>query len=159
MQVIRRRAADGVNWETVDLETGITTQTLLAVSKPLDFTKKNDEIIFEGKTYVLKDENNSLKPCPFCGGDAKERFSDSYGQNWTIECMKCACDIGWFDTLNDAIISWNKRFEKAYKVKEYDTSDDSTLCYGCGNCSYGWHISKYDKPFSYCPNCRVKLEY
>lgn len=31
------------------------------------------------------------------------------------------------------------------------------LCCSCNACSYGWHISKYDKPFSYCPNCGAKV--
>jgi hypothetical protein len=44
-------------------------------------------------------------------------------------------------------------------VTQYDTGDDSTLCYGCGACGYGWHVSKNDKPFTYCPNCGREVVY
>lgn len=44
-------------------------------------------------------------------------------------------------------------------VTQYNTEDDSMLCYGCGACGYGWHVSKNDKPFTYCPNCGREVVY
>lgn len=35
--------------------------------------------------------------------------------------------------------------------------DDSDLCIKCNSCCRGWHISKYDKSFSYCPKCGAEV--
>ena len=31
--------------------------------------------------------------------------------------------------------------------------DEYDLCVSCESCNFGWHISKLDRPFNYCPNC------
>lgn len=46
--------------------------------------------------------------------------------------------------------------ETAKKIK-HGEPNGSQQCYSCSKCSYGWHEDIYDKPFSYCPNCRAKL--
>jgi Lar family restriction alleviation protein len=57
-----------------------------------------------------------LKPCPFCGGEARiEKFtSKTNGFNdttWSVNCMEC--DIGTiFDSdKKDMILKWNTRKE------------------------------------------------
>ena len=35
--------------------------------------------------------------------------------------------------------------------------DDSDLCIKCNSCCRGWHISKYDKSFTYCPECGAEV--
>lgn len=50
-----------------------------------------------------------LKPCPFCGGEAKTK-KDTLGA-WKVRCAKCSCDVGryWFWTKQNAIEAWNRR--------------------------------------------------
>lgn len=49
-----------------------------------------------------------LKPCPFCGGEAKVRETDIGG--FYVYCTKCPCDFGryWFVTKEQAIKAWQK---------------------------------------------------
>ena len=55
-----------------------------------------------------------LKPCPFCGGEAKTYHANGYG---------VGCDNGWcsvrvetfaFPTKKEAIEAWNARADDAY---------------------------------------------
>ena len=50
-----------------------------------------------------------LKPCPFCGGEAKMANTDIGG--WPVYCINCPCDYGryWFATKQKAIEAWNRR--------------------------------------------------
>ena len=48
-----------------------------------------------------------LRKCPFCGGEA-ETYS-YYFNEWYIGCVECSCDLGVFDTKEEAIEAWNRR--------------------------------------------------
>ena len=52
---------------------------------------------------------NKLKPCPFCGGEAKvvEKFPPYY----IVECTKCPASVGrmWFGERSEAVDAWNQR--------------------------------------------------
>lgn len=58
---------------------------------------------------------SKLKPCPFCGGEAKI-VANCYNQHY-ICCKKCKCAF-WADYTRkeDAVNGWNRR-----------TSDDNDL--------------------------------
>lgn len=47
-----------------------------------------------------------LKPCPFCGGKADYDYDD-YGIH--AFCTKCDSRTGDFETINEALNSWNFR--------------------------------------------------
>ena len=32
------------------------------------------------------------------------------------------------------------------------------VCWSCSECGFGWHHSRNDKQFSFCPNCGRKVE-
>jgi Lar family restriction alleviation protein len=52
---------------------------------------------------------DNLKPCPFCGGEAKMWFNLET-DNYEIECQKCFCDVQQhFGCKDEAIEAWNKR--------------------------------------------------
>lgn len=58
----------------------------------------------------------NLKPCPFCGGEARVRII--VDQNF-VECGKCwahsAHALGCNMTKEEAIKAWNRRVEKEVK--------------------------------------------
>jgi len=50
-----------------------------------------------------------LKPCPFCGGEAKtETFLDLSGKVFHIFCPKCGV-FKYSDSEHEALANWNKR--------------------------------------------------
>lgn len=53
-----------------------------------------------------------LKPCPFCGGEAKAE-KEIGGIHWKVKCKRCSCEVGryWYDTKARAVVAWNTRKE------------------------------------------------
>ena len=105
-----------------------------------------------------------LKPCPFCGGDAKLvtgisksiLFEDR--PNATVICQKCGCrtesvaDIYHDGSVINAVIRyWNRRKEGHW----IDTNPDELLdprvtCSECGNTEV-LHAANF------CPNCGADM--
>lgn len=71
-------------------------------------------------------ENDELKPCPFCGGDAEIDTSQSFrhyqnGQlldQVSVYCVDCSANISWYpgylnldrcETIEFCIEAWNAR--------------------------------------------------
>ena len=48
-----------------------------------------------------------LKPCPFCGGEAK--MIKIGGATYFIQCNECHSTSGAFSTSEEAVEAWNKR--------------------------------------------------
>ena len=48
-----------------------------------------------------------LKPCPFCGGEARryEGKTDSHG----VTCKKCSCKVFGYASVAAATRAWNRR--------------------------------------------------
>jgi Lar family restriction alleviation protein len=61
-------------------------------------------------------ENEKLKPCPFCSGRAVawgDCAEEDGGQElYTVECINCGANIGWLTSRNKAIVAWNRRDDK-----------------------------------------------
>ena len=51
-----------------------------------------------------------LKPCPFCGGKAKERYACLNGV--FVQCNECRVSTYVFSSQDAATRAWNKRVEK-----------------------------------------------
>ncbi len=49
-----------------------------------------------------------LKPCPFCGSEAKVIGSDKYS-DYLTKCLKCGASSEYFDTREKAAEAWNRR--------------------------------------------------
>lgn len=55
---------------------------------------------------------DKLKPCPFCGGEAKvehEYYSNFTKINYCVSCFSCFSSTFDFDTEQEAIEAWNRR--------------------------------------------------
>lgn len=52
-----------------------------------------------------------LKPCPFCGGEAAERYECLNGV--FVQCNKCGVSTHVFSSQDDAIGTWNRRVGEA----------------------------------------------
>ena len=55
----------------------------------------------------MDDKTTTLKPCPFCGGEARVR---AYPHDYAICCYKCdASTRKFFPTREEAERAWNRR--------------------------------------------------
>jgi Lar family restriction alleviation protein len=54
---------------------------------------------------MVTDMVTELKPCPFCGGEAYAPDRTTW-----LRCRECGCETNYFETLEEAIEAWNRRF-------------------------------------------------
>lgn len=70
------------------------------------YKKENEEPCISCRNrYVLKFEPK-LKPCPYCGGKAKEV---ELGRDWDIVCEDCQSSTKTYPTPKEAMEAWNRR--------------------------------------------------
>lgn len=63
--------------------------------------------------------SEELKPCPFCGGEAKEfTGEDAAPHRWTVECDRCGAHVG-SDTRHKARAKWNRRAERTCRMEAF----------------------------------------
>ena len=62
--------------------------------------------------------NDSLKPCPFCGGHAIIDGCDD--TLWIVICKECNASIGYKETEQEAIEAWNSRVQPTFTPDEID---------------------------------------
>ena len=133
-------------------------------------------------------EQESLKPCPFCGGEAvlKSSVGDPFGEDrvsWRAVCERQMCQGGacnvWEATPEEAAAKWNARAERtcrivwrsdlSYVPEEGGYMDDGQyVCTACGeplpDCVDHWWDSyqgdgyEGEPPFRCCPNCGARIE-
>ena len=60
--------------------------------------------------------NDSLKPCPFCGGEARLIGHSPY----SITCCNCRTTTVICNTPDDAIEAWNRRVQPTFTPDELD---------------------------------------
>ena len=102
-----------------------------------------------------------LKPCPFCGGEAKV-MRDKCIEVYFVGCSNDKClgfsALGWtYETAEEAIKAWNNRNERICKmIPNGDADFAATLaCSVCGNVESVYAISSDE--FNYCPHCGAKV--
>lgn len=97
-----------------------------------------------------------LKPCPFCGGEAKITQACVMQPLFCVHCVDCDTSGGHYFTEEDAIEAWNTRVERTC---HNDLKDSD--CVGvwpkphfkCSSC--GTLFTSYE--FDYCPSCGAKV--
>ena len=65
-----------------------------------------------------------LRPCPFCGGEAKAFFCEESG-TYDVQCQQCGAlpflgrkkGPGRFKSMDDVIAAWNRRAERTCRVE------------------------------------------
>ena len=122
------------------------------------------------------EKQSDLKPCPFCGGDAKLRhdYSSESGGWYVIDCLNHGCmrsersawegqqvSTGWRKTESEAIEAWNTRAERT--CRNLSDDDNWFCCSKCGAETRGFMVDDFamaveiGKAASRCPNCGAKV--
>lgn len=99
--------------------------------------------------------SNKLKPCPFCGGEAKVS-SVLIDDSCFVCCKYCGATTYnmkdmrmYFNGAKDAIAAWNTRAERTCKdLKEFP---HLFTCSACGETEY-----EGLRP-NYCPDCGARV--
>ena len=68
----------------------------------------------------------TLKPCPFCGGEAKAQtmtFWFGTFDRHTVVCPECNIMIGWYDSEEEAAEKWNRRYDERLRVHNIGNVD------------------------------------
>ena len=112
-----------------------------------------------------------LKPCPFCGGEARAFFCEESG-TYDVQCQQCGAlpflgkrrGPGCFKSMDDVIAAWNRRDGSACEQRRTRRTchvDSSHLEWEIGAYSYlevelsCGHAFTWDDgtPPDYCPYC------
>lgn len=107
--------------------------------------------------------SEELKPCPFCGGEARI-IAKPYEPKVCVGCDDDTClgfsGLGWlYDSEKEATEAWNSRAERTCNVEsshvEQEIGDYSYLEVelSCGH-AFTWDDGT---PPDYCPNCGAKV--
>lgn len=128
----------------------------------------------------MKTMTDELKPCPFCGGDAKikcgeivNRYNTAVYRHYHVECMSCGVDTRYFDTEADAIEAWNLRAERTAKIRQtveelkaaeperkkgkWSNYKDEHCCSVC-KCVVISDCWDDEIRYDYCPYCGAEME-
>ena len=59
---------------------------------------------------VREQQDEELKPCPFCGAtDAEVHDGLGCDEQYTVICFSCGCSASYCDEAAEAIAAWNRR--------------------------------------------------
>lgn len=120
--------------------------------------------------------SNELRPCPFCGGEAKAFFCEESG-TYDVQCQQCGAlpflgrkrGPGRFKSMDDVIAAWNRRAERTVRPTLYDDFCGcvNVCCPTCGRTLSGpWSdvrdavrsSKRRDVMGNYCPGCGARIE-
>lgn len=95
---------------------------------------------------------DSLKPCPFCGGEAVKEFDSDWGL--VVRCLECPAIMTESPCLGilKPVEAWNTRAERTCRKVP------GRMKYGrrmpaCSECGY----SLGDDRWYFCPKCGAKV--
>ena len=105
---------------------------------------------------------SELKPCPFCGGEAK--FETHDGAACAVVCQTCRCGTSTvcFDDGMQAVAAWNSRDERTCELRWLDDGFGFSPNVKCSSCGV-WLDAHIDdvcicSQFRYCPMCGAKIK-
>lgn len=112
-----------------------------------------------------------LKPCPFCGGEARSVHTTWSNGGWYVCCPACETINGLLDgygfagkygTEAEAAEAWNHRAERTCRAIPHDNLNESEgmgdaweVCSECG--ALLAVITDNRTTPNYCPNCGAKV--
>ena len=108
--------------------------------------------------------SDELKPCPFCGGEARAFYSEE-GGTFDVQCQRCGAipfigsRTSEIRTLDGVIAAWNARAERTCD----NLLDHSPCAFECSECGFSVRTvpdgpADWQTPFwRHCPNCGAKV--
>ena len=122
--------------------------------------------------------SDELKPCPFCGGEAKAFFCEKSG-TYDVQCQQCGAlpflgrkrGPSRFKSMDDVIAAWNRRAERTCRVeveRRKLSQTQTAVVKTCSECGFEFGVEKENAfpfevtlnvvvPPSYCPNCGARI--
>lgn len=125
--------------------------------------------------------SDELKPCPFCGGEAKAFYCEESG-TLDVQCQQCGAipfigsRTSERKTMADVIAAWNARAERTCRFSleedremlaekaacgpgEFVTQDMPDLLWTCSACGEQYKNGLDALPgwLRHCPNCGAKV--
>ena len=104
---------------------------------------------------------DSLKPCPFCGGEAVKEFDSDWGL--VVRCLECPAIMSESPCLGilKPVEAWNTRAERTCHM---DCVKDGPICTVWKFDCCGFEFVENDcaayqteLPGTWCPNCGAKV--
>ena len=106
--------------------------------------------------------SEELKPCPFCGGEAR-LVSAFLGTAYIVLCDTCNAAIKTRRTEAEAMAAWNTRAERTCNFREIGDYSAGYLrmMRECSECGFWLADDGESLPLfpmvKYCPNCGAKV--
>jgi len=104
--------------------------------------------------------SETLKPCPFCGGEAfVHMLGNEIAKGYYIACDECGAKTIVFGYEAEAIEEWNRRVATDMNVGDKETviiEPFTTDMNHVGYCKCGYLVNA---EWKYCPNCGAKLDW